>query len=507
MVLRVALRFVSVVVLESLALTLSLPAQTVRGRVVDSLSGTPVGRGFVVLLDQTGHAVARTLTSGTAEFLIRAPTPGRYRLRSELIGYRAAESGDLLLDSGTMVEYTFEIVPLPIVLGAVKVQTETRCNEDPALAAATAMVWEEIRKALEAAAWDGTQRLVRYRYYRFERDLSTDRRHTTREAGQVVDGTANRPFGSLPAEQLERDGYIVTRPDEIHYALPDAEVLLHPAFLSTHCFHVVRDAKKRRGEIGLAFKPVEHRQVAEVRGTMWLDETTSELRTLEIVYTELPEGLKDDRGGGTVEFLRLPLGAWIVQRWELRTPVIGVVQRDPKPYEHAPRTRARVAGWRDFGGEVLEITTGERTVVYPSNLSHVQGTVYDSTRCNPLAGAVVGLDGTPFSAPTDRSGRFHLAVPVQGEYALTVAHSWLDSIGYRPPPQEITLARGAVDTVAIAIPPPTVSRRCRIPSDSGGAAGVRREQPAVAQAAVTRHPDGARSRYHPPGTTPRSGDP
>ena len=454
----------------SAASTSSLPAQMVRGRVVDSLAGTPVGPGFVVLLDRAGVAVARTLTTSTATFSVRAPAPGRYRLRSEIIGYRAAESQELSLEAGATLDYTFEIVALPITLRAVEVQAETRCREDPSLAAATGVVWEEIRKALEAAAWDGTQRLVRYRYYRFERTLSADRRRVTREAGRVVNGFAERPFGSLPAEQLARDGYVVIGTDETHYALPDAEILLHPTFLGTHCFRVVRNAKQRPGEIGLAFRPVEGREVAEVRGTMWLNESTSELATLEIAYTSLPERIEDDRGGGTVDFLHLPSGAWIVERWELRTPVIRVVQREPEPYAHAARSDARVVGWRDFGGEVLEITIEGGATVYPPNVAHVDGTVYDSTRCGPLAGAVVGFDNTSFSTATDGSGRFHLVAPLEGEHALTVTHPGLDSVRSRVPRQVVPLRRGATWSVAIAIPPALsqVGQPCPARPDSAG---------------------------------------
>ena len=67
-------------------------AQLVRGQVVDSLVGTPVGQGFVVLLDATGAEVARTLTGADGKFELRAPQVGRYTLRSEIIAYSAVES-------------------------------------------------------------------------------------------------------------------------------------------------------------------------------------------------------------------------------------------------------------------------------------------------------------------------------------------------------------------------------------------------------------------------------
>ncbi len=55
---------------------------------------------------------------------------------------------------------------------------------------------------------------------------------------------------------------------------------------------------------------------------LWLDEATSQLLTLEVTFTNLPEGVQDPRAGGTVDFMQLPSGAWIVQRWQVRTPHI-----------------------------------------------------------------------------------------------------------------------------------------------------------------------------------------
>src|SRR6266550_8610443 len=67
----------------------TLAPQVVVGQVVDAASAAPVGDGFVVLLDELGKEVARTLTASDARFVLRAPRPGRYQLRSERIGYVA----------------------------------------------------------------------------------------------------------------------------------------------------------------------------------------------------------------------------------------------------------------------------------------------------------------------------------------------------------------------------------------------------------------------------------
>ena len=115
--------------------------------------------------------------------------------------------------------------------------------------------------------------------------------------------------------------------------------------------------------MGLSFEPEPRRRLPDVQGVLWLDEGTAELRALEFSYTRVPEGVNDKRIGGTVEFLRLPSGAWIIRRWELRMPRL-VVQPLTPPYAASQR-RVLVGGFRDAGGEVLEIHALDGRRVYP----------------------------------------------------------------------------------------------------------------------------------------------
>lgn len=71
---------------------LPLWTQIGSGRVVDSVSGLPVGTGFVVLLDPAVTEIARALRTSDGRFVSRAPNAGVYRLRSERLRYRAHES-------------------------------------------------------------------------------------------------------------------------------------------------------------------------------------------------------------------------------------------------------------------------------------------------------------------------------------------------------------------------------------------------------------------------------
>jgi hypothetical protein len=411
----------------------------------------PVGIGFVVLIDEGGNEVARALSARDGRFSLRAPGAGTYRLRSERIGYRATVSQPLEIPPQATVSHTLRVTAIPIVLSAVEVPGEDRCRISPDRAAETGVVWEEIRKALAATAWDGTQELARYRTYNFERTRNPNRRSITGERGRVLAGVARQPYHSRPAELLARQGYVVEFRDSTSYDLPDPGVLMHDSFLASHCFRVVRDPAGRPGQVGLAFESTSGRSVADVTGALWLDEETSQLTTLEVGYTQLPHGLEDERVGGTIEFLMLPSGAWIVSRWELRTPMIRLGP-SANPFDRGPRQVATIRGFRDFGGEVLEITTREGDKILPATLAHVTGTVYDSSKAAPLRGAFLSVLGTDFSAISDRAGRYELAVPLEGDYLVTLNHPWLDSIAVPELEQRLRFHRDTTQLVDFAIP-------------------------------------------------------
>ena len=199
----------TVVLLAASASTELLRAQTVTGQVVDSTSGLPVGSGFVVLLDRGGAEVARALSTQDGRFSLRAPNIGTYRLRSERIGYSARETASIVFTTDTTISYTFRIVAFPVVLAAVEVVGKERCQVNPERASETALLWEEIRKALAATAWDSTQELLFFRKYNYERDLAEHRTLVTRETGRTVEGMAGQPYYSMPAGVLARDGYVV----------------------------------------------------------------------------------------------------------------------------------------------------------------------------------------------------------------------------------------------------------------------------------------------------------
>lgn len=325
-----------------------------------ALTGAPVGEGFVVLLDEQGREVARGLTGADGRFVLRAPGPGRYRLRSERIGYAAFVAPPITLEQNQQLTQQLAINEVGVALAPIVVSARSRCRPRPDREEGTAAVWDEVRKALAAASWGAGQGNYQYTAVTYRRDWDVSRTRLDLDDRDTLVGMGQTAFRSAPATQLAARGYIVPGADSVAYYGPDADILQDSSFLTSHCFWLVRRSWEGARQIGLSFEPEPGRGLADVRGVLWLDERSAELRTLEFRYTRVPEGVRDPRIGGTVEFARLPSGGWIVQRWQIRMPRL-VWRTIGLP----PEREVVLRGFRDRGGEVLQIRAADGTAVYP----------------------------------------------------------------------------------------------------------------------------------------------
>ncbi len=474
-------------VLAGLIVTQPLSAQRVSGVVADSATGAPVGTGFIVLLDEEGNEVARGLSSQAGRFTLEAPRAGRYRLRSERIGYTPTFSPFFTLGRQETVERTLSVTALAVRLETIEVAAEQQCRTRPQEGISTAAVWEEARKALAAASWTAAQQTYRYTSHSYERDLDEGRRDVLNEQSQTVTGYATAPFRSRDPELLFDEGYIVRSGDGTLYYAPDANVMLHDSFLDTHCFVVERATGSRPGMIGLAFEPARGRHVPDIQGVLWIEETSSELQSLEFTYTNQPYDLRDNRIGGTVEFMQVPSGAWIVHRWQIRMPTVNVIPATRDAFGARYR-QFRMQGFRDSGSEIMQITTVNGATVYAAELATLAGVVIDSTLVvpRPLANALVRVAGTEYASNTDGSGRFQLAAPLSGQYTVTFSHLRMDSLGLIAPERRVTLAPGRRETVMLVAPPVADILAARCPDTP--VASNRRVLLGVVQDAETRAP-------------------
>ncbi len=300
-----------------LALLLAVPAlsaQAVGGWLREEGTGRPIEGAVVVLLDEAGVQRAGTLTDAGGRFSLRAPAPGRYRLRAERIGFRSTLSPPLALAAGQTAEQDLLAPTEAVQLDGVEVESERRCVLRPAEGMRAATLWEEARKALNAAALTEAQQLVRFRVRVFDRRLDPQFLRAREEETAIRSRIGSQPFQSLDAEDLARGGYVRSEGGESVYYAPDAAALLSDAFLDTHCFRVRPGKGETREMVGLGFEPLRSRRLPDIEGVLWLDARTAELRFVEFDYTRIPIR-RDAAQGGRVEYERLPGGAWIVRRW------------------------------------------------------------------------------------------------------------------------------------------------------------------------------------------------
>jgi hypothetical protein len=88
----------------------------------------------------------------------------------------------------------------------------------------------------------------------------------------------------------------------------------------------------------------------------------------------------------------------------------------------------------------------------------VAGTVFDSTRSTPLAGARVVLAGTPYTALTDASGAFRMEGVPEGMYLVEFTHPRADSLRWRTSGADVTVAAGGAGAVSLALPARALAR-------------------------------------------------
>lgn len=401
-----------------------LCAQAIRGQVVDSVSGAPVGGGFIVLLSGDLKELDRTLADPEGHFVLRAPKPGAYRLRSERIGFRASVSAPQSLPADSVVQFRFVVSALPIRLTTIRVTGDDRCR---ALAQHRAAqdVWEEARKALAAVAWSqaGARLVVDLRTY--DRELNAGLRIQTENDRRLV-GLARKPFASPPPGDLARGGYVQSAPDGgLVFHGPDADVLFSDQFLDLHCFRVTKTSDTA-SLIGLGFEPVRRRRLPDVAGTMWLDASSAELKHIDYWYTNhgLPTVTRE--AGGRVEFRPLTGGYWIVHRWWIRMPIIQSVTRGS-----SIRTLAQypeLVGYKEEGGEVVRASLGGTMLMARTARGAVSGRVIQADG-EPVRGVTVGLAGTSRSAVSGPDGAVTIPDVADGLYTVTYTHPALPSLG------------------------------------------------------------------------------
>ncbi|MEO8453212.1 MAG: carboxypeptidase-like regulatory domain-containing protein, partial [Gemmatimonadota bacterium] len=412
-----------------LALTLlagTLEAQAVRVRTIVAGSGEPAIGALVSLRNQPGRAVAQALADETGRAVLAAPGAGRYFVRVERIGFAGATSEPISLGASDTVAVTVVVpagrVSLPDV--AVSSTSAVVCKLDQKESALIAGLWTEARKALIGSEITRATRPPLLDVTKYERTLDA-RLQVADEQVSTFRTTSLIPFTTPTPEALSREGYLARTGAHLTFYAPDASVLLSEVFLGEHCFHVVPPARDP-ALIGLGFEPAAGRKLPDVRGVLWLDRASSELRFVEFGYTNLSEELRSGLEAGRVEFTRLANGGWIVSRWNLRV------------------------GHHEGGGEVAIVAT--EPVARASTHATVTGMVFDSLAGGPLADVIVSLAGGAYADTTDPAGLYRIEIPTEGDFVVSFAHARFQALGMPVVSSSARLSRGTTARVDFTVP-------------------------------------------------------
>jgi hypothetical protein len=305
----------------SLLLSALANAQSIRGTAVDA-TGQPVSGAVILMLDDQNVVAARALTNERGEFRVAAAAPGDYRLRSMRIGFRPTTTSSVRLAPQQELEQQVLLSGLPISLDTIRVSGRNSCGAASDSARSVFALWEQARAALTATQLTSGLGGVHASITTYTRRLAPTSYAVISESTAVVSGFARGLWRSQSPALLRSQGYIVTDNEggTIYYA-PDLTVLISEDFVADHCFRLARSSDATR--IGIAFEPVrERRDMTEIRGTMWFDRPSAELRRMEFNYTNATQEQELGDAGGLVEFARMAGGTWAVSAWHIRMPVL-----------------------------------------------------------------------------------------------------------------------------------------------------------------------------------------
>jgi hypothetical protein len=417
-----------------LVLTSAVPAQAVRGTVVDP-AGTPVPGVVVLLLDSLDVPSGRALTNDLGGFVVRAQKAGAYRLRTLRIGFKPEISEPIALNAGEEVPRKISLTSLAVTLDQVTIAGRNACGASAvANASATLELLDQARAALTATELTNEGRSLTSTSVVFRRVMDASGRAVLGQRVAVLVDSGAQPWQSTSIDSLRRLGYVNESGDSLAYRAPGLDMLASAAFVADHCFRLVGEGGSTR--IGISFEPSpERRRVAEIRGTLWLDRATAELREMDFRFANVESAIIDARAGGNAQFARMKNGSWVISAWNIRMPVLQSRQRQGPASPRLGGSRGditvEVATQNVVGGSLSVVTRADQVAdtLWKRAPLTVTGVVIDSASGNPAGDARLALRGTGVSAFTDARGTFTMPGVLPGSYTLELRTASLDSVG------------------------------------------------------------------------------
>jgi hypothetical protein len=403
-------------------------SQVVRGVIADA-GNRPLGGVVVILLAADQREAARGLSNDRGEYGVTAAGPGTYQLRTLRIGYEPTISPTFALGPTEVRMQRMTLASLPIALDTIRAFGRNPCRVVNGDSSATlSRVWEQARTALVAAQLTSKARTILATTLVYER---TQDRSSQRIGAQVTDVRSDfvhQPWRSLAPDTLRALGYVYTAGDVRVYNAPGVDALASDHFLDDHCLRISEGSTPDK--LGIEFEPSSDRKgIAEIRGTLWLDRRTNELREIEYRYVNVSRE-EELAAGGTMSFTRLRNGMWVVSRWNIRMPTILLAPLYDSRL-HLVGYEPRVDSIRVSGGVIVLAVLSSRRVrdtLWTGRRLALRGSILDSMSGQPVSDAEISLAGTTQSVTSDIAGRFEIQGVLPGRYDMQVRTRSLDSV-------------------------------------------------------------------------------
>jgi hypothetical protein len=351
--------FLSAAAFAVLLTSHDLAAQQVLGRAVRAADESPLTEALILLLDDGGHELARTVTGPNGGFELRAPQPGRYHLRIHRIGQRGWETPPFDLAAEQIWRPVFRVPDRPFELTELSASAR---RPNCAVTLGDASLGANLLEAAQTALG-----LAEAEMGKGERSYATESyRRTVPAVGPPEDSVAVQgslsgwPIQSADPESLRVKGFVSgdwPAPSPMNerpelgptYFGPDARVLFTGWFLGSHCISVEsQSGRSGNGTRVLArFKPAKGtRPAAALQGSLEFDGVSLALLSMKFQFAARPRWAPAGSAGGEIRFGRLPDGAWLPVWWSMRAPL---------PKVAGDGQRYRFFGVIEVGGRVTAV--------------------------------------------------------------------------------------------------------------------------------------------------------
>jgi Carboxypeptidase regulatory-like domain len=312
----------------------SLASQQLLGRVVHDTDGAPLLEALIVLLDDLGQERARTVTSATGGFDLRAPRAGRYRLRVQRIGHHGWETPPFNVAVEQIWRPTVRVPDQPFELEELSSSARRpSCGVTLGDASLGAALLEAAQTALGLAEAEIARQRRSYATETYRRTVPVV--GPTQDSVAIRGTLASWPVQSADPDSLRLSGFVQGKwppPGPMRegpqvgpiYFAPDARVLFTDWFLGSHCISVETESGRSdgRSRVIARFKPAKGtRDAAALNGWLEFDRRSLVLRSLNFEFAARPGWAPKGTVGGQIRFARLPSGVWLPVQWSMRAPV------------------------------------------------------------------------------------------------------------------------------------------------------------------------------------------